>query len=176
MAGREDERPGTAIANVAGHGPTARDSVPEVQHEVELFLAELDGLCEPGEEVTRGFRNGGPNVPYLHFLRRRVHAIRKDNFLLRREAEGLRQENAGLRDEAEKLSRLAEEQRAHAEAERAQLLEAVRETTRINRALEQEIRAIKTSRSWKLANALGGVLSRPVRRLRRWVRGSGLRS
>ena len=70
--------------------------------EVEVFLQELNRQGGPGE-TPLGFQAGGPNPPYVAFLRRRVHAIRLEKSVCLQKLRSLEQEHARAREEAQRL-------------------------------------------------------------------------
>jgi FtsZ-binding cell division protein ZapB len=157
MAGR-DEGAGGVSALTAGRAPTGEgERAPGGPHaggegtalcrEVEALLDELNRLYGADPALPAGFTRGGPNLPYLYFLRRRIHAIRADNLLLRGEVERLARENDRLRQEADRLRRQTDE------------------LARVNRVLEEELRQAKLSRGWRLANALRRLFGRRPTRM-----------
>ncbi|MCI0462528.1 MAG: hypothetical protein L0Z62_36725 [Gemmataceae bacterium] len=127
------------------------------RHEAEVVLDELNRLPAPDEAPPKGFSTGGPNAPYLHFLRRRVQAIRADNLLLRHQIEQLRAENARLAQHAQWL-------REQAAAHHMRCQERIDELAHARQEYLEEVRQVKTSRAWRLANWLR-TLGRRVKRL-----------
>ncbi len=133
------------------------------RHEAEAFLHELNRLAAPGAAAPQGFNTEGPNAPYLHFLRRRVQAMRADNLVLRHEIEQRSAENVRLAQHAHWL-------REQAAAHHLRCQERIDELTRANEQLQEELRQVKASRGWRLANRLRAA-GRRIKRLCGWRQG-----
>lgn len=158
MAGRHEGGAGATTPEMGSAAPNENEypcGGGLIHHapvrEVQAFLDELNQASGPDEAPPAGFSAAGPNRSYLHFLRRRVHAMRADNLLLRTEAERLTHENALLRQ--------------HLEAQRQHSQETIAELIRIKDQLEADIRQTKRSRGWRLAHALRGLLAPRARSL-----------
>jgi hypothetical protein len=136
----------------------------EGKGEVEVFLEELNRPQGPGEVPPLGFLAGGPNEPYVAFLRRRVHAIRQEKVACLQKLRSLEQEHARAREEAQRLWQdLVKVVEGHAVLEQlyARLVEAYR-------ALEQEYARLREAQGTlesRLARCLSYLLT-PLRRVK----------
>jgi hypothetical protein len=136
------------------HGPA------ETRSEVDLLLEEFNATSPSPALPAAADCRPRPFGAYLLALRRHLAAARVDNFVLRERIAALEQELDSCRHRL-----------AVAEWDRNAQQQYNRELKRGHATLERKLRETQASTSWRLANALRGL----VRRAARWLKGNGPR-
>jgi hypothetical protein len=155
------------------------DAGQEGNKEVEIVLDELNHILAGQASLPRGVESGEPNEPYLSFLRLRVQAMQLEKAGLRHAVEARERELAQVIESYRELERRyilqtqelvgAREDHCVLEGELARAVMNYQELNREyqclvqeKRAVDQTLRDICASRSWRFCHQLLRIVA-PVR-------------